>query len=417
MWQCYDGVCFTVYLEFYWCVIVYISTLILELCQWLMVNIYASAFGCAYCIQVYYVPFVYQAFLEQTIKSAEVDIEVELVTDYSPTCSHGNKFQYGVGSLLKEQQSRRLRLRDPPECRSVLAGAKIKSMKARVRHHSSNCQRQNYSHTCSNTFNRRSSPAILEPLIQDTDSMLSVVLSPDNVGEDVFLAPPLPSPCPLYLQSPGSSTSTTSSSPQSGACLSKRRKETGHRCFRRERSKLKMSSGDQLKQSSQKEIAQSGHGEQPQTFQQDELEKLSRLQHDVSHQNDKDVSHLNDKDVSHQNDKDVSPLSRFANVGSVSSLLNSDDSPRSLSLSSGDSSYDVDTDSDVTDARLATDVLANVKWSYCGDEHAEPALSGLLPADDLDRNSTGSFSRSVDRFKVTSLDNAVVLLSGTDNLC
>ena len=180
----------------------------------------------------------YKAFLEKTIEINDVDIEVELVDDYTPRprsrssdfCSE--RMSQGVA------KSRKRRLRRHSGGRGLEGNVKEQAERERFRRHSEkSAPHPPHPESIRNkTFHRRSSPAILEPLLQGAEFKICMEESDEEEEQCASSVPQ----GDLGRQSSNSSSSTGKSSGSS-----RRRKEPSYK-HHREKSRPKRASQDLL---------------------------------------------------------------------------------------------------------------------------------------------------------------------------
>lgn len=132
----------------------------------------------------------YKAFLQKSIEAKDIDIEVELVKNYTPCRSRSKSYDAVTGAAAR---SRRRRMRQHSGSRSMNGSVGAQAAKERIRRHSEKTP-SHCSHLESlrkNTFHRQSSPAIFEPLLEGA-ICISLEQSDTTAGavcpnDDVFL--------------------------------------------------------------------------------------------------------------------------------------------------------------------------------------------------------------------------------------
>lgn len=179
----------------------------------------------------------YKAFLEKTIEMNDVDIEVELVDNYSPRPRSRSSDFGSDGKPQGVPKSRKRRLRRHSGGRGLEGSVKTQAERERFRRHSdkSTPHPPHPESFHNKTFHRRSSPAILEPLLQGTEFKLTL----EQSDEEECCAASLPRSI-LDRQSSNSSSSTSRSSNSS-----RKRKEASHKHCR-EKARQKRASQDLL---------------------------------------------------------------------------------------------------------------------------------------------------------------------------
>ena len=180
----------------------------------------------------------YKAFLEKTIEMNEVDIEVELVDNYTPRPRSRSSDFGSDGTPQGVPKSRKRRLRRHSGGRGLEGSVKAQAERERFRRHSEKSTPpppHPESIRCK-TFHRRSSPAILEPLLQGTEFKLSL----EQSDEEEHCTASLPHSI-LDRQASNSSSSTSRSSNNSA----RKRREPSHKHCR-EKARQKRASQDLL---------------------------------------------------------------------------------------------------------------------------------------------------------------------------
>ncbi|XP_070204244.1 uncharacterized protein [Littorina saxatilis] len=156
----------------------------------------------------------YKTFLERTMEMTEVDIEVELVDDYAPR-PRSKSFSAEV-TAAAAQKSRKRRLRRHSGGRSLEGNVRSQAEKERYRRHSENSKPRsnNPDSFQSKTFQRRSSPAILEPLFQGEEFRIPLELTEEEEEEEQDEKHPSAIPHSIIGRQSSNSSSSTGGSSQ-----------------------------------------------------------------------------------------------------------------------------------------------------------------------------------------------------------
>ena len=181
----------------------------------------------------------YKAFLEKSIEFNDVDIEVELVDDYMPRPRSKSYDLVSDRAAQEAGRAKRRRLRRHSGGRSLEGNVKAQAEKERFRRHSdkSTPHPPNPESIRSKTFHRRSSPAILEPLLQGSEFKIPLEQSEEEEEEGACSHPK----SVLDRQSSNSSSSTGRSS--SG---SRKQRESSHKQRREKLRQKRAVSQDRL---------------------------------------------------------------------------------------------------------------------------------------------------------------------------
>ncbi|KAL8588144.1 hypothetical protein ACOMHN_044114 [Nucella lapillus] len=305
----------------------------------------------------------YKAFLEKSI--SEVDIEVELVDDYTPRPRSKSYDQSLVqpcqDALRSKQRHHHRRLRHHSGGRGLEGGVKTQAERERCRRHSDKSTPHPPPHPDSvrgKTFHRRSSPAILEPLLQGTEFKIPLEQSDEEEEEEGGVRG---SQSPLERQSSNSSSTGHSDSSSRGSShphhhhhhhQHHHRHRGGEPSHRQRREKLR-----QKRAASQDLLAE-----------------------------------------------------RAAKGSSHSSGHCSDDSAPSSESSKGSSSNELDSESDVTDSGLVVDLQKPAKQScFKNSTSVDTSRSGSPGGcDPPEVAAKAAVSRKVHRFKVSFVDDTTL---------